>query len=1125
MTEFAVSVKFKSDGTALVNDAKVTKAEIEKVSGAAKDAGGELKKAGAAAKEAGGDLGKMADGAKDASGELKKAGAEAKDAARDLKRAGDAAEDAGDDLKKAENSAAGARAGFAGVGASARTAATGLLEGAIGAEASAAAIGAIATPAGIAVAAIGALAAGFLVAYNVGANFVERMDEIDKALGRAGVTSQFTADGIVLDANRIAASSGRSFEDVKDSLIKLATEGKYTAEEIAILADRGADLAATFGGEVQEATDQVATAFTKLGEGDARALGDGFNFVDAATRNTIVSLVEQGKTAQAQQVFLEALARTTHGDPGSVSSAFGEAASAIGDWIGALAASSGPIQAAMGWMRSLSAEARQAAADIRAAAYGGGGGSSLGRNIALGVAGANPILGGVPLLFMGGGGTPRRAGGLTRGEVLGKGVAGLLDAAQEGLYDINQARLGIKPPKLGGGGGGGGRGGGVDRGARDAAKAVRELDRDLNELTRRFDPATQAGNAFVDTMEKISRLEAGGRIDGDRAARFRAAAEEDFGEQLGKAWKEPVGEMVDAAGAGLADVFAGPLDRATDAIADGFEAAGFRGAKALKDEGLVAAQAIAQVLGSGTAGKLLGVLTGFQTGNFNTVGGRAGGLLTLLAGGRPATAAPGADGKTPGFGEGLQGVFTSHQNALKRLFSDVFGERGLFGDALGKKLGEFAGKAAIGAQYGSLTGSSAGGAIGGALGEAAFKKLAPKLFSKLGDFAGPLGTLAGGLLGGVVGGLFKSVKKGSTAIVSGDGGLVTGSQAGNSASFKAQSKGQAGAVIATAQNIADQLGGIITDRISLSVGYRDGKPVVDTTGRNRTKGAGVVKFAKGDEAGAQAFAVADAIADGLIGGLSAKVTEALKSSTDLDRALREALKVDAIEQLLAGFAGPAKKALVDFERQAKERFRIASKYGFDVVALEKETAKERVKLFEATIADAVGGLKQLLEDMITGEKAAGSPAERLAALRLKADELKAKAGSDPEANDKLAQVLDQLYAASLEANGSAGEAFAADRAFVKSTAEAIVAQATAEITAAQEKARASAGTGTAATDALLGTANAQLADIAASADDNFNQNAQMIAILKQIAASGNLFGFDYIGRTNASLDIGRGIVR
>ena len=240
--------------------------------------------------------------------------------------------------------------------------------------------------------------------------------------------------------------------------------------------------------------------------------------------------------------------------------------------------------------------------------------------------------------------------------------------------------------------------------------------------------------------------------------------------------------------------------------------------------------------------------------------------------------------------------------------------------------------------------------------------------------------------------------------------------------------------------------------------------------------------------------------------ISAKVAAALRSSTDLDKALGEALKVQSIEDILAGFAGSARKAFIDFERQAKERNRVAAKYSFDLVKLEEETGKQRKALLETSIDGAVGGLKKLIEDLATGEKSSGTANDRRRALLARADGLKGDAASDPAKASKLADVLDQLYSVSLDANGSAGSAFTSDRATINTTAQSIIDQATSEITAAQSKARSTAGTDQASTDALIAQSNKTLADIAATGNDLYGLTAQMLAQLRTLGIGGTGYG-------------------
>jgi hypothetical protein len=405
--------------------------------------------------------------------------------------------------------------------------------------------------------------------------------------------------------------------------------------------------------------------------------------------------------------------------------------------------------------------------------------------------------------------------------------------------------------------------------------------------------------------------------------------------------------------------------------------------------------------------------------------------------------------------------------------------------------------------------SGTGASVGGAIGAQVFKALAPKLFASLGALGGPIGQVAGALLGGTLGKLLSKPKTGSASISFDGTGYSAGSVGGNSAALQDRSRGVAGSVGGQISQLAQQLGGVLTSAGRVSIGYdKKGRVVVDTTGQNRTKGAGVRNFGKDGEAAATAFAVADALADGAIAGISAKVRAALTSSSDLEKSVREALKVDEIETLLSGFGGASRKVFVDFERQAGERLRIASKYGFDLVKLEEVTGRDRVKLFESSVEQAVGGLKTLLEDLTTGERAPGTILDRRAALLARKDELTRLAPTDADAAAKLAQVLDQLDRINLEAFGTAGAQFAGDRANIRSTAEAIIAQATAELRTAQNDARTAAGTGAAATEQLIGQSNTLLDQIRLGISQGNDISAELLRQMSKTPAVAGGSGVD-----------------
>lgn len=1128
MTELAISVRLTSNGAEVVRDARATRQEMDALKASAKGMGTESRALGTETRRTSGAMRDETSAARGAAQAGRQLGQESQKAASGTRALGSSASGTRTELAALGRMLGTGRTNMAGLSGTIRSAlpAVASLGGETGiaaarvaalvvsAETGSAALAALASPVGIFVAAIAAAGAGFLTAYNQATDFEAKIRSSEQAIAKAGLGWQTSAGQIASANSQIAATSGQAFGDVEQASLALLSSGKLTADQIEQLTSLGALMASTYGGEVVASTNEVAAAFNALGAGDAKFLTDSFKFLDLGTRQTIEGLIFAGKTAEAQKIFLEALGKTAHGQPGSVSGAFSELKSSVGDWVGAMLASFGPIQAVEGWMKSLAEKARTAANEVRQAAYGGG-----------------PVRATADVEgdFRGQAKAARRSRDQLRGGGLGwdsarvstqysrqmaelRRTASELIAARkrDGQSGVSLASIkdSLQPtgdrelavPRGGGGSGARSRAGNsgaspTPNDARDAAAALRELYRDLATVTRDYDPARAAADKYAETLKTLAGLRDAGKISfGDYVAYSEQASAQELeraSEQLRKDsddFYKKIGvdpaEDLKAATAEAADNFNARLRGEIPAFDAAMKQAGRDGAEEFRTQGVDAAQAIAQVIGGklgGTIGKILGVVSGAQTGNFNSVGGKLGGLLTLIAGKQDQ-----ASGVNP-FVEGIKAFGTDLKRDLKGIFADVFGNEGLFSASLQQTLGS----AFAGAQFGKaitdtlgIKGSKTGAAVGSAIGSAS---------------GIPGGKEIGAILGSVVGGLFKKTKTGSAAIGLSNGALSVGSITGNSAEFKGQAKGLASGVISGLQGIAEQLGGFISGTPSVSIGIRKGKPVVDPTGQNRTKGAGVVTFAKGDEAGAAAFALADALKDMVISGLSQRVSAALRSSTDIDQALREAVKVDEIEQLLGGFGTAARKTFVDFERQAKERLRLATKYGFDVVALDKKNQEQRAAILEDSVEQATGGLKALLQDLISGEKAPGTLLDRRDALLAQKAELEAKAGSDPAAAAKLAQVLEQLYQISLEAFGTAGAQFAGDRSGIKSSAEAIIAQATAELKAAQQLAQKNAGTDDATTAKLIGTGNALL-------DEANAQNAEMIALLGKIAGSGSAGG-------------------
>lgn len=408
--------------------------------------------------------------------------------------------------------------------------------------------------------------------------------------------------------------------------------------------------------------------------------------------------------------------------------------------------------------------------------------------------------------------------------------------------------------------------------------------------------------------------------------------------------------------------------------------------------------------------------------------------------------------------QALQGAFTG--SAASRI---VLGDRGV----------------------GGSIGSAIGGALGGKVGEQLLGKGLTAIGGKLlGGFAGPIGSALGGVLGGLIGGAFKKTTSGGASIglnAQGQGG-VTGT-AGNSSDLKKTASGYAGTVVSALDQIAQALGADLGN-FNVAIGKRSSGWIkvsasgnaAATTGKKVT--SDIVYNGK-DEGEAIMAALANAIGDGAIKGISAAVQKALNSSTDVDKAVKEALKVQQVELAIGGVGAEMEKAFKDFERQAAERLRIARQYGFDVAKLEEVNAQDRLKLTERLIKEQVGSLQSLITQLTSGSLFEGSAVDRRAAILDEISKTRDAANRGEEgAADKLAGLLEQLNAVSKEVYGTTG-GFAKDRATIIDQARETVAKANQRITDAQKS-----------SDPALATTNAAL-------DENNDQNAKIIAALSQ----------------------------
>ena len=191
-----------------------------------------------------------------------------------------------------------------------------------------------------------------------------------------------------------------------------------------------------------------------------------------------------------------------------------------------------------------------------------------------------------------------------------------------------------------------------------------------------------------------------------------------------------------------------------------------------------------------------------------------------------------------------------------------------------------------------------------------------------------------------------------------------------------------------------------------------------------------------DADAAVAYALQTALSRGAVQGLSSAVAKALQSSSDVNTAVAEALKVQNLETLLGGVTGQIDKVFKDEAAQAAERVDLARKYGLDLLQVEKVNAEQRADLIASTLKSRIGGIQDALDELATGDLSEGSASDKRYALRAKfqAAQTDALAGKDGAA-DTLAQLATQLISSDKDAFGTAGPEYATDRGDVTAVLE------------------------------------------------------------------------------------------
>jgi len=420
-------------------------------------------------------------------------------------------------------------------------------------------------------------------------------------------------------------------------------------------------------------------------------------------------------------------------------------------------------------------------------------------------------------------------------------------------------------------------------------------------------------------------------------------------------------------------------------------------------------------------------------------------------------------------------------------------------DALqGAFTGNTASKLILGSGSSSV-GSSVGGAIGQKMGEKFLSKGLETIASGLGQFAGPLGSVLGGVVGGMLGDLFTPTKAGTTVITS------TSKDASTTASTSEVQAGLSNistSIQSSLDAIASKFSTTVGD-FSVSIGQYKDYFRVSASGSSHVgdkyypNGAGSdILYDGTDTAAAVMIAIQNAIADGAIRGLSSAVQKALASSSNIERAVAEALKVQEVELAIGGLGATMEKSFKDLDAKAAERVRIAKDYGFDLLKVEQVNAEKRLALQKSLLKEQVGSLQDLITEMTSGSLFEGSLVDQRAAILAKIDAAKADvaAGKDG-AGDALAKLLEQLNTVSRDAYGTTGN-FATDRTLISDTARDAIASANAAIQAAADAAAATM-TASDTTATQLDEANDQLAKIASALGLSLDY-------LKAIAANGNI---------------------
>lgn len=313
-----------------------------------------------------------------------------------------------------------------------------------------------------------------------------------------------------------------------------------------------------------------------------------------------------------------------------------------------------------------------------------------------------------------------------------------------------------------------------------------------------------------------------------------------------------------------------------------------------------------------------------------------------------------------------QGSLPSGQQAYNAVFQrlgeklDTTFKSGTFFSGIGKGVGKALGGAGTGMMASSVLGmlgvkqSNTGAAIGGAIGS----------FLPI-----PGGDIIGGLIGGTIGGMFKKTKSGSATIgLNAAGEAFGGAGVGSNSAYRTAAGGLAGSVAERLNQVAQSLGATLSGGGSLSIGQRKDKFTVDTSGRNRTKGSGVLKFATEEEAAQYAFQ--QMLQKVVLGGISQASANIIRAgSANIDVAIQKALAIESIPKRLLEKTDPVRFAVEQLNEEFTKLIGYLREGGATTAQFadaQKLYELERAEAIEQASQRASAAIQAYLDEMMGG---------------------------------------------------------------------------------------------------------------------------------------------------------------